>query len=74
MIAKFEIPTDEIIRMIHEDKYASAMSSWMLLPHTLLNGVRIRPTVGMAETMVKAVKLGIGRFPLCVSEGTYEVV
>ena len=74
MIARFEVPTEEIIRLIHVGKCSEAMFLWALLPHTLLNGVRIRPTFLMASTMVKAVEMGIGKFPLCVSEGTYEVV
>ena len=71
MIAQYEVPTDEIIRLVKSGDTLMAMAKWMNLPHTLIDGTRIKPTYKTATAMVTAVHLGIEQIPMAVMDGDF---
>ncbi len=74
MIARYEVPNQEVLNLIKQGRHMKAMLVWLLLPHKLLNGVRIRPRASVARTMLKSVELGIHKYPMCICEGDYSIV
>jgi hypothetical protein len=71
-IATYLLPTSEIVALVRKGNRARAMFLWVKMPHQLLNGVRIRPSLVTAQAMVQSVQLGIHTLPMCVCEGDYR--
>lgn len=74
MISTYLIPDETILNLISSGNDAEAMCAWVLLPHRLESGERIRPRLNVALAMIDSVKAGLHEIPMCVCEGDYTIV
>lgn len=72
-IATYIVPTPGIVELIQTGNRARAMFLWVKLPHRLLDGTRVRPSLKTAQAMVQSVQLGIHSIPMCIHEGDYRI-
>ena len=74
MVARFEIPSDEVVALIHQGNKVKAIKVWQSQDHRLGNGVRVRPRLQRCMDMIRAVQMGFGNIPLAIPFDGYVIV
>lgn len=73
MIAAFQIPSKEVVSLIHQGDKIKAIKVWQSQDHRLTNGVRVRPRLKRCMDMIRAVEMGFFDIPLCIPVDGYTV-
>ena len=71
MIASFQIPNQNVLDLIFQNKKVTAIKAWRSQDHKLLNGVRVRPRLKECMAMIRCVEAGLSEFPMAIPMDGY---
>lgn len=67
-IATWQVPNNEVLRLIHQGQWASGIKLWRGQDHRLLDGTRVVPSLATCMAMVQGVKMGLGSIPITIEK------
>ena len=70
-IATWQVPSNEVRRLIGQGEWVSGIRLWRKQDHRLLDGTKVVPSLATCVAMVQGVKMGLGDFPLMVERNHF---